>query len=134
MRHMSKIEEDAEKVAENTFVKLGARIILILALPAAGLFGRATLNTLTDLRDDQQAIALSMVEIQATLTKGIEPRILNLEKEVDTIKNDLIIRTVGRFDKGDAENLEGDMRREVARLEKQIVGLKDLLEKLRNRK
>lgn len=131
---MSKIEEDAEKVAENTFVKLGARIILILALPAAGLFGRATLNTLTDLRDDQQAIALSMVEIQATLTKGIEPRILNLEKEVDTIKNDLIIRTVGRFDKGDAENLEGDMRREVARLEKQIVGLKDLLEKLRNRK
>ena len=134
MRHMSKIEEDAEKVAENTFVKLGARIISILALPAAGLFGRATLNTLTDLRDDQQAIALSMVEIQATLTKGIEPRILNLEKEVDTIKNDLIIRTVGRFDKGDAENLEGDMRREVARLEKQIVGLKDLLEKLRNRK
>ena len=109
--------EQLRRLAESTWTLILARMMAVFGVPTAlAITGYAALQFVE--------IKTDIVEMHTALTLGIEPRVKRLEQDQAEIRSEMKLRTAGRFDKNDAQQLEARMQRDLDRLEEMVIELR----------
>jgi len=115
-------QDKANTIAENAFLKLTSRLLLVLAMPFASFFAVNSYQSL-------QVLTANQVEIKTIIARGLEPRLSFLESEMLQVREDVRNRTATRFDKADAKELRERIERRIDKMENDLGNIRDILPK-----
>lgn len=120
------------KVAENSFLKLGSRLLWVLTLPITAYFASGSLDQLRDVGKTQQTIINKQIQLEASIKEGIIPRITYLENELISVRVELRTKTMNEFTKEDGKKQREEYVKEMDYLTSRQVKLEDEINSLRN--